>query len=153
MKKSEDPDKYFDKLAVLKNKYKHCPSTFDDKKMIAATIAKALSTYGSVITGVLCDKGDKLTLEDLQAALKEYWRIKHNLIARSNATNDDEDSTGGNSGSEVALFGTSELKKIKGRCYYCGKPSHMANQCPKKKNGKMKGFKRGQCRRGMFKGT
>ena len=76
----------------------------------------------SVITGVLRDKGDKLTLEDMQAALKEYWRIKHNLIARSNTRNDDDDSTGENSGSEVALFGTSGMRKIKGRCYNCGKP-------------------------------
>ena len=43
MKKSEDPDVYFRKLAVLKNKYRHNSATFDNEKMIAATLAKAPS--------------------------------------------------------------------------------------------------------------
>ena len=92
MKSSEDPDDYFDRLAVLKNRYKHCPATFDEDKMIAATIAKAPIAYGSTIGAEMRAKGEDLTLDDLQAAMKEYWRIKYNLVTGNNTRNEDDDS-------------------------------------------------------------
>ena len=64
--KMKDPDEYFDKLATLKNKYKTNSKTFDNDKMIAATIAKAPKKYGSVCTSVIHEKGAGLKLEDIQ---------------------------------------------------------------------------------------
>ena len=75
MKKDDGPDKYFRKLAVLKNKYRNNKKTFDDEKMIAATLAKAPRKYGSVLTALLREKGTNLKIHDMQDALKEHWRI------------------------------------------------------------------------------
>ena len=62
MRKEDDPDEYFSKLAVLKNKYRKNKTTFDEEKMIAATLAKAPKKYSAVLTGLLqSHKGGTLT--------------------------------------------------------------------------------------------
>ena len=65
MKNKSNPDKYFNKLAVLKNKYRSNVNTFDEEKMIAATLAKAPSQYSAVLTQVLHVKGEDLKLADM----------------------------------------------------------------------------------------
>lgn len=72
MKKNKDPDKFFGKLAILKNKYRKNSKTFDDEKMIAATIARAPKKYSAVLTNAITNKGASLTLDDMQGALKEH---------------------------------------------------------------------------------
>lgn len=80
MKKDEDPDKYFRKHAVLKNKYRSNSSTLDEENMVAATLTKTPPTYGSILIAVLREKGKKLKINDLQEAMKQHWCIRHNLV-------------------------------------------------------------------------
>jgi hypothetical protein len=76
MKSKSDPDKYFNKLSVLKNKYRSNANTFNEEKMlIAAMLAKAPGHYSTVLTQILREKGESLKLEDIQSAMKEQWRI------------------------------------------------------------------------------
>ena len=118
--KKGDPDSYFNKLAMRKNKYHNNTATFDEEKMIAATLAKAPNKYSSVLTTLLREKGANLKLEDMQIALKEQWRICNNLI---NKMGDDEDSDSNEEGTETVMF----MDNIK--CYKCGKIGHKGNKC------------------------
>ena len=142
MNKNEDPDKYFRKLAVLKNKYRSNSSTFDNEKMIAATLSKAPSIYGSVLTSVLREKGSNLKISDLQEALKEHWRIRHNLVNDGEEVDDDDSE---DEEKEMALSAMSNIK-----CYNCKQKGHKKNKCPllKKNDGNKNGDKKKK-----FKGT
>jgi hypothetical protein len=141
MKSKSDPDKYFNKLAVLKNKYRSNANTFNEEKMIAATLAKAPGHYSAVLTQVLREKGENLKLQDMQSALKEQWRIRNNLVNGTDSKDDSESNSDGK-GTESALF----MANIK--CYNCGQTGHKANQCPKKKSNN-----RGGGGRRKFNGT
>ena len=135
MNKNKDPDKYFRKLAVLKNKYCSNSSTFDNEKMIAATLSKAPSIYGSVLTSVLREKGSALKINDLQEALKEHWRIRHNLVSEGEEIEDDDSK---DEEKETALNAVANVK-----CYNCGQRGHKKNNCPLlKKNDAKKGNKK-----------
>ena len=91
MKKDEDPDIYLRKLAVLKNKYRHNSATFDNKEMIASILTKAPAMYSSVLASVLREKGKQLKLIDMQEAIKEHWRICHNLLNENDSDDESED--------------------------------------------------------------
>ena len=65
MKGNRNPDEYFRKLAVIKNKYKDSKS-FDESTLIAMTIAKAPQKYSTVLASELRSKGNSVTLEDLK---------------------------------------------------------------------------------------
>ena len=127
MVKDEDPDKYFRKLAVLKNRYRSNGNTSDEQKLIAATLAKAPATYGSVLTSVLREKGNALKIIDIQEAMKEHWRIRHNLLSEDveeHESDDDDDEV-----KETALNAATNI-----RCYNCGQVGHKKSKCPKRKN-------------------
>ena len=107
-----DPDEYFDKLEMLKNKYHSNSKTFDDEKKIAATLAKAPKKYGSVLTSMICEKGNLLTLDYMQEALKDCWCVRNNLVHVSNDKDDALDSE--DEEKEYALNATSNIV-----CYKC----------------------------------
>ena len=56
--------------------------------MIATTLAKAPKKYSAVLTGLLQNHkgGNLLTLDDMQNAMKEHWRIRNNLMKSSTFT-------------------------------------------------------------------
>ena len=124
---------------MLKNKYRNNTSTFDNEKMIAATLTKAPPMYSSILASVLREKGAQLRLSDMQDAVKDHWRIQNNLL--NDAGNDDEESDDDEI-KETALNALANMV-----CYHCKKKGHKANNCPEKKN-KYKGETKGK-----FKGT
>jgi hypothetical protein len=67
-------------------------------------------------------RGDKLTLNDLETAMNQFWRQ-----GKTPKTND------GNDAAEISLsaFG--------GVCYNCKKKGHKANKCPDKEHKDEKG--------------
>ena len=123
MNKKNDPEEFFRKIAVLKNKYKDSKSTFTEDKLIAMTIAKAPRKYSSVITATMGAKEKALTLNDLQVAMKEYFRLQNNLMHKETKHEEEDDD-----GKEVTL-GAFNIK-----CYNCNKTGHRAKDCKVKTN-------------------
>ena len=79
--KKKDSDRYFDKLATLRNEYHSNTETFDEEKIIAVTLANVPNKYEGVLTGVIREKGSTLELNDhMQEALHKYWRICNDLM-------------------------------------------------------------------------
>ena len=69
MKKSKNLDKYFMKLAVLKNKYDSNTSTSNNAMVIAAILSKDPSIYRSMMISLLKEKDNALKLSNLQQLL------------------------------------------------------------------------------------
>ena len=85
--------------------------------MIAVILDAAPEEYHAVLTLEQRLRGDKLTLNDLETAMNQFWRQ-----GKTPKTND------GNYAAEISLsaFG--------GVCYNCKKKGHKANKCPDKEH-------------------
>ena len=74
-KDGENPERFFEKLTILKTKYIGC-KRFEEKELILIALACAPSEYKSVLTSESRSKGTALTLEDIQEAMVEQYMMK-----------------------------------------------------------------------------
>ena len=81
--------------------------------MIAVILDAAPEEYHAVLTLEQRLRGDKLTLNDLETAMNQFWRQ-----GKTPKTND------GNDAAEISL------SEFGGVCYNCKKKGHKANKCP-----------------------
>ena len=105
-KAGENPERFFERLAIMKTKYLGC-KRFEEKELIPISLARAPTEYKSVLTSESRNKGEHLTLDDIQETMVEQYRMgSPDAKASSN-----EDNEG-----EVLLYGAEERK-----CHIYGK--------------------------------
>ena len=111
----DDPGELFEELYRIKNVYETKSNVVEDDDLIPYVLSAAPAKYHAIITSEMRDKGSNLTLDDLEEAMNDQWR----LTPEGKKNNEDEDDKEG----EMAL------SAFNGDCYKCGKPGHKASQC------------------------
>lgn len=117
MKNNQDPKVLFDQLASIENAYNTASRQIDQDDLIAVVLEKAPKDYKSILTAEQRKQGANLTLFHLEGAMNDLYRTLHPNTTPSNDDN-----------KEVAL-----VAAFQGKCHYCKKPGHKANECRKKK--------------------
>jgi len=112
----------FEQVSSIENQYNAPGVKIDEGDLIAVILDAAPEEHHAVLTLEQRLRGDKLTLNDLETAMNQFWRQR-----KTPKTND------GNDTAEISLsaFG--------GVCYNCKKKGHKANKCPDKEHKDGKG--------------
>jgi hypothetical protein len=116
MKKNEDPAILFEQLAEIEVAYAGNTIKITEHDCIGVVFATASEKYHSVLTSEQRTKGDKLTMNDLEDAMNQFWR-QGGGSQKKHSSDDSCDMV-------LAVF--------LGTCYNCQEKGHRANQCPKK---------------------
>ena len=74
MKKNDDPSVLFEKIYKIQNRYNTASRKLDDEDLIATVIVAAPMEYQSLLIAEQRRLGDKLTLNDLEEAMRLYYR-------------------------------------------------------------------------------
>jgi hypothetical protein len=120
-KANDDPRILFDQLASIQSAYNDATRKIDPDDLTAVVLEKAPDGNKSLLTAEQRNKGNSLTLEDLQSCMSDLFRtFQSNKVAKQT----DHDL-------EVSLVAS--ISKFNGICGYCKKPGHMARDCCKKK--------------------
>jgi hypothetical protein len=160
MDSDDEPDDLFNKIAALKQRYKK--SGMDDANYVNHVIKVAPKKYNSMIAVELKTKGDNVTLDDIQQAMKTSYRMNNNK-----GVIDNKGKAKGNDGDTESALIAKLMKVMKAegkgaffgsnfqsKCYKCGKPGHKAFECQSKGNNNKQNYRgkqgNGQCK---FNGT
>ena len=69
-KDGENPERFFERLTVMKSKYVGCKK-FEEEELIPIALARAPEKYKSVLTAESRTKGNNLKFDDIQEAMVE----------------------------------------------------------------------------------
>jgi len=117
MSSKEDPAKLFERISELKNRFKSNNFQIDKDDLIAVVITAAPDMYKAVVTSEQRARGDLVTLNDLEEAMRQHYRT---LV-----------------GAGLIKVEKPEIEVSFGSivCYNCHKEGHIARNCPEKGNG------------------
>ena len=120
-KSKDDPNDFFEKLAGIKNLAKKLKEkdTISKDELVSQVIAKTPERYMANVKKVIDDKGDAITIDDLETEILDMYELSN---IGSGADSDE-------SGEETETA----MTNFPGKCYNCGEEGHRANVCPKKK--------------------
>ena len=118
-KKEQDPSEFFGEMSGIRARYQTAAKKLSEDLQIAAVVIGAPAMYDDVITAEQRSKGDAMTLENLEEAMRTLYRVK---IEAKKGTDDDDDDK------DTEM----QLAAFSGTCFKCNEKGHMANQCPKK---------------------
>jgi hypothetical protein len=115
-KPTDDPDKMFDQLAKIQNKFTMAKVKIDWNDVVATVIGVMPEKYQMLLVKYATKMDNTQdTYEELEAEISQYYR-------QMQAT--DEKAKIGVEETEVSLV------QFKGRCFNCKKPGHKATECP-----------------------
>ena len=83
MKKNDDPEVLFSKLAKIENKYSSAKYKVAQEELMATVLDKAPLEYAVILAQEQRAKGDNITMGDLKKVMKLQWRITHKKIDRN----------------------------------------------------------------------
>ena len=112
----DKPQRLFEQLKAIQNQYKDIACGLRIEDMILAVFEKAPKEYSASLMMVEREKGNALTLKDLEDAMKSYYRVKYGDQRKESKQ------------------GEVSLSAFQGTCYTCQKKGHKSNQCPMKNN-------------------
>jgi len=111
----DDPSELFEEMYRIKNVHETKTNVVADSVLIPFVLSAAPAKYHAIITSEMRDKEEKLTLDDLEDAMNDQWRL---TLEGKKGGHEEDDKEG-----EVALSAFS------GTCFKCGKSGHKALQC------------------------
>ena len=118
MDSDDEPDTLVNAVSAVKQTYRK--SGIDDANYLNHVINSAPAGYQSNIAATMTEKGNNLTIEDVQESMNTIYRLRKNKSKHDGKVNAET--------SETALAG-SERPRNNGNCYKCGQPGHKAYQC------------------------
>lgn len=122
-KATSNPDKMFDQISKLQNKYGLIDYKIDWNEIVAHVIRIMPYGYQFLLTKYTRKKDNtEETFEDLENEICEFYR-QTNTAADSKQKNDEEEDA------EVSLMASN----FKGTCFTCKKQGHKASECPNQK--------------------
>jgi Zinc knuckle len=116
MKKGSDPAILFETLAAIEDQYDGI-SDIKESDLISVVLDIATQKYQAIFTAELSNKGNQLTLHDLETVMTQHYC----QINQGKTTKREEEG-------EVLVTA------VNGACYICSKKGHMANNCPNREN-------------------
>lgn len=140
MEKNDDPATLFEQISKIQNRFKKDSQgndiTLDKEDLISIVLAAAPEEYQSILTIEQRVKGVNITLDDLESAMVQQYRMRKNTTA-----NKKKDSTGGhetnfaappiksnNRNGQTYKGNNRRGRKKKGPCWTCGK-GHWDREC------------------------
>ena len=138
MQDSDEPDKLFEQLNAIQEAYESSGKQVDVHDLQAIVFTVAPKQYQPVLSAVQLEKGNALSLDDLETAMNQVYC---QMTAAKKITGD---------GKELSLATVDHSNK---ECWNCGEKGHIAKDCPKKKKnggrGKGKGSGKGKDKCGI----
>jgi len=129
---TDDPNKMFEELAVIENKFRQAGATWTENDAMAQVLKAAPKEYLQLMTITVNQPNP--SLDDLQVAMDRHYKTIRHTFQKS----------GGGKGDLILNThdGGSGAKKFTGKCFHCGGTGHKINDCPKRnKEAKSQGTK------------
>ena len=131
----KNPSEFFEKLATIEMMSQKLPvDQLTESELCSQVFVAAPTRHTAALQLVKNDKGNNLTVDDLEEKMNESWRLEHLGDADSSDDESDEDSDNEKAGTEKVLT-TQDNDKFEGVCYKCGQKGHKAFQCPNGRGG------------------
>lgn len=126
-KDEQDPCEFFGEMAGIKSRHETATKKLSEDLQMAAVVIQAPDIYDDVITAEQRSKGNAMTMENLEDAMRTLYRVK--IEAKK--------------GPVVKTNNDNELNlAFVGKCYNCGEKGPIASKCP---NDKKSGSFSGKC--------
>jgi len=138
MKKKEDPKKLFERIKEVETRYNTKTRKIKEEDKMAVVLSEAPAAYQAVLTAEQRAKGTALTMDDLQEAMGQHYR----MISHKEDKDDEDDELvlsyfdgkcnkykkHGHRAKDCRAKKTHK-KKFNGACNECGKHGHKAADC------------------------
>jgi hypothetical protein len=113
MGEKEDPAVLIDKLEAIKVTFDLLDEEVPEKTLVARALVVAPKQYGAALVAEKRQKGDKLTLEDIQSCMADVYAITYGPAVKHKADKDSGDR-------EVTLsnVGSGTGKRFSGTCFH-----------------------------------
>jgi hypothetical protein len=115
-----------DKLEAIKMTFDLLDEEVPEKTLVARALVVAPKQYGAALVAKKRQKGDKLSLEDVQSCMADMYAITYGPAVMHKANKDSGDR-------EVSLSNVSSGngggKRFGGTCFCCKKRGHKASEC------------------------
>ena len=113
IKSAQDPRILFEKIQAVNNKFE---GNVSDEDMLATAISAAPPQYAATIAAKEIRRGDQLTIDEVENAMKLQWRLSGGNVNADTASD------------ELALAGVGV------ECYLCHERGHIAKNCPHRRD-------------------
>ena len=81
----------FKQISAIQNRFQDNAYNITDDELIASAMAAAPDQYHSIITSTQITKGNALTLQDVENAMTQYWRVHVGVKETHNKNSSDKE--------------------------------------------------------------